>query len=279
MTADGKTILITGATDGIGRLTALGLASQGAAVVIHGRDPQRLDQLATAITAHGGRPPAATVVADLASLDQIRRAADQVAGAVDRLDVLINNAGIGTGPRGAQTRELSADGIELRFQVNALAPFLLSRRLEPFLVRPDAAEPARIVNVASVAQAPIDFDDVMLAHGYDGMRAYSQSKLALVMITFEQAARLAGRGVVANALHPGTLLDTKMVHEGFGAARGSAESGAIAEQRLALDPAFGRVTGVYIDVDSEARAHDQAYDVEARRRLWGLAAELCGIEP
>jgi NAD(P)-dependent dehydrogenase (short-subunit alcohol dehydrogenase family) len=122
--------------------------------------------------------------------------------------VLINNAGVGAGPRGRERRELSADGHELRFQVNHLAPFLLTHLVLPIL---RVAAPARVVNVASIGQAPLDFDDLMLECGYDGFRAYCQSKLAMVMATFELAARLDPGEVTVNALHPGSLLDTKMV--------------------------------------------------------------------
>lgn len=266
-----QTILVTGATDGIGRGAAEALAARGARVVLHGRDAGRLAETAEAIARVTGGDAPETVVADLAALDQVRRLADDVAARHDRLDVLINNAGIGRGPRGRQVREESADGHELRFHVNYLAPVLLQRRLLPAL---EAAAPARVVNVASIGQAPIDFDDVMLERGYDAMHAYCQSKLALVMASFDLAEALDPAAVSVNALHPGTLLDTKMVREGFGAPQGPVQKGIDAEVRLAVDPALDGVTGEYFDVDRPSRANAQAYDPAARAALRDLTDRL-----
>jgi len=182
-----QVFLITGATDGIGRGTARELARMSATVLLHGRDAGRLSATRDEIARSTGNKRLETYRADFASLAEVRRLADEVRNRHDRLDVLINNAGIGAGFRKNQRRATSADGYELRFQVNHLAPFLFSHLLLPLLYR---ATPARIVNVASAAQAPIDFDDVMLERGYDGFRAYSQSKLAMVMATFELAERL-----------------------------------------------------------------------------------------
>jgi NAD(P)-dependent dehydrogenase (short-subunit alcohol dehydrogenase family) len=169
---------------------------------------------------------------------------------------------------------LSRDGYELRFAVNYLAPFLLTRLLLPLVRR---SEPARIVNVASAGQSPISFDDVMLERGYDGMRAYAQSKLALVMFTFDLAGELEGTGVIANSLHPASLMDTKMVFETFGSASSSVREGTDATVRLAISPELRRVTGRYFDGQREARAYEQAYDPEARERLRRLSEELTGL--
>src|SRR5258706_2156943 len=181
MNLTGKTALVTGATDGVGRLVAEALARDGARVLIHGRNPER----GAAVLAALGNGDHAFCRADLASLAAVRALAADVLKRTDRLDILVNNAGVGSASRGG--RELSRDGHELRFAVNYLAPFLLTHLLLPTIQR---SAPARIVNVSSAGQQPIDFDDVMLAHGYDGTRAYRQSKLAQILFTVELAQRL-----------------------------------------------------------------------------------------
>jgi NAD(P)-dependent dehydrogenase (short-subunit alcohol dehydrogenase family) len=181
-TLDGKVILLTGATDGMGRALAADLGRQGATVLVHGRDKSRI--AATVAEAAGGADRVRSYQADLSSLAAVRALADEVIEAEPRLDVLVNNAGIGTIEPGGGSRQESADGIELRFAVNYLAGYALSRSLLPLLTR---SAPARIVNVASVGQQAIDFDDVMLTGEYDGMRAYRQSKLAQIMNTFDLA--------------------------------------------------------------------------------------------
>src|SRR3954463_2479777 len=263
---DGRTVLITGATDGLGRALAADLAGRGARVLVHGRDPGRVSDVARA----GGA--AGSYVADLASLAEVRRFAGEVAGDTPEVDVCVSNAGIGTTLPGDGARMESADGYELRFAVNYLAGFLLTRLLEPTLV---AAGPgARIVNVASAGQMPIDFDDVMLERSYDGTRAYCQSKLAQVMSTFDLAERLRGDGVTANALHPATYMPTKIVLDARGSAASTVAEGVAATARLAADPALENVTGRYFNRTREARADDQAYDADARRRLWELSERL-----
>src|ERR687886_1114116 len=193
---DGRTVLITGATDGVGRALAADLSGRGARVLVHGRDPGRVSAAVAETGAAGG------YVADLASLAEVRRLAADVARDHAEVHGLVSNAGIGTTLPGDGARMESADGYELRFAVNHLAGFLLTRLLEPLLV---AGAPARIVNVSSAGQMPIDFDDVMLERGYDGTRAYCQSKLAQVMFTFDLAERLGDdAGVTATCLHPAT---------------------------------------------------------------------------
>lgn len=268
-----RVILITGATDGIGRGAAEALAETGATVLLHGRDAGRLAAARDEIARATGNDRLDTYVADFAALAQVRRLAGEVAAAHPVLHVLINNAGIGRGPVGRQVREVSADGHELRFQVNHLAPFLLSRLLLDNLRR---AAPGRIVNVASAGQMAIDFDDVMIERGYDGRRAYFQSKLAMVMASFELARRVDPAEVTVNALHPGTLLDTKMVREGFGTPHGPVETGIDSEVYLATSADLDGVTGAYFDRRREARADPQAYDAEALRRLWELSERLTG---
>jgi NAD(P)-dependent dehydrogenase (short-subunit alcohol dehydrogenase family) len=261
------TILVTGATDGLGRHVARDLAARGARVLLHGRNRAKAE--AAAREAGGD---VHVLLADLASLAEVRRLAEEVRAGFDRLDALVNNAGLGARPR----REVSADGHELVFAVNHLAGFLLAHELLPLL---RASAPARIVNVASVGQAPLDWDDVMLERGYSGRRAYAQSKLAQIMFTFSLAERLDPAEVTVNALHPATLMDTQMVRETFGRAMSSVEEGAEALERLILDPGLEGVTGRYFDGQRESRANAQAYDPEARARLWELSARLTGVEP
>jgi NAD(P)-dependent dehydrogenase (short-subunit alcohol dehydrogenase family) len=244
-----KTILVTGATDGLGRALAGELEDEGANVLVHGR--------------REGVP----YRADLASLDEVRELARQVERENDRLDVLVNNAGIGT----AGEREESRDGIELRFAVNYLAGFLLTRELLPLLKH---SAPARVVNVASAGQMPIDFDDVMLERDYSGVQAYCQSKLAQVMFTFDLAAELWDREVTANALHPATFMPTKMVRAAGAEPVSSLEEGVEATRRLVVGDDVEGVTDRYFNGLSEARAHPQAYDADARRRLRELSESL-----
>jgi len=266
-----RTFLVTGSTDGIGKRTALELASRGAAVLLHGRDPEKgrrtMDEIADAT----GSDKLRYLNADLSSLDEVRR----LASAVGELDVLINNAGIGSGPRGNERREVSRDGYELRLAVNYLAPFLLTHLLLPSLAR---AAPSRIVNVSSLGQEAIDLDDLMLERRYDGWSAYARSKTALAMFTFELAGRLEGTGITVNALHPGSLLDTKIVREAFGRARGDPREGADAEVYLATAPELETVTGRFFDRRREARAHHQAYDAGVRKELYRRSAELTGLD-
>jgi NAD(P)-dependent dehydrogenase (short-subunit alcohol dehydrogenase family) len=267
----GQTILITGATDGLGRALAGALASRGATVLVHGRSDQRLEATLRGIRRATSSERGRRYHADLASLDEVRRLGRDVTRDVPRLDVLVNNAGIGFGRRGAP-REESADGYELRFAVNYLAPFLLTHLLLPLLER---SVPARVVNVASAGQAPVDFEDPMLTRRYDGVRAYCQSKLALVAFTVELAQRLAARGagVTVNALHPATFMDTKMVREFGVRPTSTVQQGLEATLRLVLSPELEGVSGRYFDGLREARAEAQAYDPEARRALWRLSEE------
>jgi NAD(P)-dependent dehydrogenase (short-subunit alcohol dehydrogenase family) len=247
-------VLVTGSTDGHGRQLAGALAQRGASVLVHGRDPEKVDVALGETGAQSG------LVADLADLQQVR----SLAGEAGELDALVNNAGIIVPER----RE-SADGYELTFAVNYLSHFLLTRLLLPRL-----REPARIVNVSSLGQAPIDFDDLMFERGYDGYTAYARSKLAQMIYTFDLAERPQDHEVTVNALHPATLMDTKMVHATFGGARSSVEEGVEATLRLIEDPQLDGVSGRFFAGLTESAAHPQAYDPEARRRLWELSERL-----
>jgi NAD(P)-dependent dehydrogenase (short-subunit alcohol dehydrogenase family) len=247
-------ILVTGSTDGLGRRVAAELAERGAQVLVHGRDTGKVEAVAREAGAEAG------LVADLAELAQVRR----LAAEAGELDTLVNNAGVIE----PQRRE-SADGYELAFAVNHLSHFRLTELLLPRL-----REPARIVNVSSIGQAPIDFDDLMLERGYDGYTAYCKSKLAQIMFTIELAERLAGRDVTVNALHPATLMDTKMVLENLGRPMSSVEEGVEAVLRLVTDPSLDGVTGRFFDGTRESAPHAQALDPVARRRLWEESERL-----
>jgi NAD(P)-dependent dehydrogenase (short-subunit alcohol dehydrogenase family) len=269
-----QVILVTGATDGLGRGVAERLAAGGATVLVHGRDDARGDATIRDIRDATGNERLRWYRADLASLADVRALAERVAADEPRLDVLINNAGIGTTLPGDGARLVSADGYELRFQVNYLAHYLLTRLLLPVLER---SAPARIVNVSSAGQAPIDFDDVMLERHYEGYLAYCRSKLAQIMFTVDLAAELADRGVTANALHPGTFMPTKIVtHAGVDPLT-SLEQGVDATVGLATDPALDGVTGRYFDGRRESRPNPQAGDAAARRRLRELSDRLAGL--
>ena len=259
----GKTVLVTGSTDGVGRLVARRLGEAGARVLVHGRDAERGASVVADIEKAGGS--ATFFAADLGSLAEVRRLAAAVQDETDRLDILINNAGIGTA---GGVRQESADGFELRFAVNYLAGFLLTSLLLPLL---RSSAPARIVNVSSAGQQAIDFADVMLTHGYSGARAYCQSKLAQVMFTFDLAEQLAGTGVTATCLHPATYMDTTMVRRAGVTPVSTVDQGAEAIMNLAVASALEGQSGLYFNGLREARAHSQAYDAEARRRLWALS--------
>ena len=268
---DGKTALVTGATDGVGRFVAGKLGEAGAFVIAHGRDKLRGESLVAEIEKNGGR--AEFLQADLAELSAVRGLAEATARRTDRLHILINNAGIGTGGESG-SRQISADGHELRFAVNYLAGFLLTRLLLPLL---EDSAPARIVNVASAGQYPIDFSDVMLTRNYSGARAYRQSKLAQILFTVDLAEELLGSGVIVNALHPATYMNTTMVRQAGVKPWSTVEEGGEAILNLAVSPALEGRSGLYFNGLNETRADAQAYDAEARRRLRTLSLDLTGL--
>ena len=261
----GPVILITGSTDGLGREVARRLAANGAHVIVHGRNRERGLALVDEIK-QAGKGSAAFYAADLASLVEVRKFADAILRDYDRLDVLINNAGIWLN---SGSRQLSADGHELHFAVNYLAGYLLTRMLLPRLI---ASAPTRIVNVSSAAQSAIDFNNVMLESNYTGSRGYSQSKLAQVMLTFDLARELEGKRVIVNALHPATLMDTRMVQAAGVQARATVAQGADAVVHLVTAPDLA--SGQYFSGTRPVRANAQAYDEAAREKLRTLSAEL-----
>jgi len=269
---DVRTIVITGATDGLGKGIASELAPKGDRLILHGRDEEKGQALLEELRQHrtGRASELEWRRSDFSSLDEVRDLADSLAEE-ERIDVLVNNAGIGT----AGGREESEDGYELTFQVDYLAPFLLTRRLLPLL---KSATPSRIVNISSAGQAPIDFDDVMLERSYSGVQAYCQAKLGLVMLTFDLAEELEGSGVTANCLHPGTYMPTNMVRRAGVEPVTPLEDGVAATMRLIASPELDGVNGHYFDGTSESAPHPQAEDPEARRRLREVSAELTGVQ-
>jgi NAD(P)-dependent dehydrogenase (short-subunit alcohol dehydrogenase family) len=245
------TVLVTGATDGLGRVVAGDLARRGMDVLVHGRSADRAQAVAQEIGAAGVH------LADFSSLADVRRLAEELP---PRLDVLVNNAGLIS-----EERVVTGDGIELTFQVNHLAPFLLTTKLL------ERDPPRRVVHVASAGQERPDFDDLMLEHGYDEWRAYRQSKLAQIMFSIECARRRPD--VESVALHPATFMDTKMVRSRVGTPASTVQEGADATVRLAADLDLD-VQGRYFDGLEEARANAMAYDADARKRLWDVSEQL-----
>jgi NAD(P)-dependent dehydrogenase (short-subunit alcohol dehydrogenase family) len=277
----GKTVLVTGGTGGIGKATAVGLAAQGARVGITGRDWARGQAAAADVRASSGAAVVDVFAADLSSQTEVRRLASEVLDAYPRLDVLVNNVG-----GYWATRHPTADGLERTFAVNHLAPFLLTELL---LDRLKASAPARVVTVSSGAQAmgAIDFDDLQGERRYSGQKAYSQSKLANVMFTYELARRLRGSDVTANVLHPG------VVRSGFGSEDPSAlfkvltplvrpfmktpERGAATSIYLASSPEVEGVTGKYFANSAPRTSSKSSYDTVAAARLWQVSADLVGL--
>jgi NAD(P)-dependent dehydrogenase (short-subunit alcohol dehydrogenase family) len=267
-------VLVTGSTDGIGRLAALQLARMGAVVLLHGRDAEKCRAVRDEIRAASDNPKLDCFVTDFSSLADVRQMGLEIRERFNHLDVLINNAGVLPVDSGIAERRFSAQGYDLCMAVNYLAPFLLTHLLLPSLRKSGSA---RIVNVTSAAQETIDFDDLMLRDHYSPMRAYSRSKLALAMFTFEMDERLKGENITINCVHPGSLLDTKMVRRAFSHPQGSAESGAEVEVYLATAPELEDVSGVYFDRKKPAQAKAQAYNHPAREKLWQLSLELTDL--
>jgi NAD(P)-dependent dehydrogenase (short-subunit alcohol dehydrogenase family) len=272
MEMGGKTVLITGSTDGVGRYVAAELAASGAKVLIHGRDKARAKSLIEQVRRAGHNEPI-FYQADLSSLAEVRKLAEAVLADHTRLDVFVSNAGIGSQNEGP-TRQTSRDGHELRFAVNYLSGFLLAHLLLPVL---KTAAPSRIVNVASLGQHPIDFDDVMITRGYNGGRAYAQSKLAQIMFTIDLAERLRGSGVTVNSLHPATYMNTTMVRAGGVTPISTVEQGGKAILHLVAGDDVAGKSGLFFNGLNEARANPQAYDPAALQRLRALSLALTGL--
>jgi NAD(P)-dependent dehydrogenase (short-subunit alcohol dehydrogenase family) len=276
----GKTCLITGATSGIGRVTARELARRGATLLIVSRDRARGEAALAELPAAEGKAHAELLIADLASQSSILALGRDIRQRVDRLHVLINNAGVI-----CLTRRLTEDGIEKTLAINHLAPFLLTHLLRDLLI---AGAPSRIVTVASEAHrlGRIDFDDLQGARRFHGFRAYAQSKLANILFTYELSRRLNGKEVAANCLHPGAV-DTNLWRESQGllrlvlrAARPlflTAEQGAAGLIEVASSAALEGVSGRYFAKGREKRSSAASYDTAASRRLWEVSASLTSV--
>ena len=278
---NGKTVLITGGTSGIGRAAAVGLASMGAHVGITGRDRTRAEQAAAVIAAESGNPVVDVFVADMSSQAEVRRLAGDILAAYPRLDVLLNNVG-GFWAH----RHLTVDGLEHTFALNHLAPFLLTNLLLERLI---TSAPARVVTVSSGAHSMgrIDFDDLMGEQDYSGQRAYNQSKLANVMFTYELARRLEGTRVTATALHPGmtnTSFSTEDPHRKMAPIvfvvrpfMKSPKKGADTAIYLASSPEVEGVTGRYFVNHKIRESEPSSYNTATTAQLWQVSADLVGI--
>jgi len=274
----GRICLVTGATRGIGRATAEGLARMGAQVLLHGRDSASVGAVCREMVRYG---QVAGVVGDFSSLAAVRKLAKDVAAQHPRLDVLVNNAGIG-----ALRRETTADGFERVFAVNHLAPFLLTNLL---LERLKASPAARVVTVSSMAHrgAALDFDDLNWERRkYGGLKAYGASKLANILFTAELARRLAGSRVTANCLHPGVVATNIFTRMGIGGRvftllfrplMLSPGNGAKTSVYLASSPEVANVTGKFFDKCREVAPTPAAQDAAAARRLWEISERLTGL--
>ena len=276
----GKTCLVTGATNGIGRVTALELAHMGADVLIAGRDPARCALTAADIREESGNPNVDFLVADLSSQEEVRRLAKEFKERRQRLDVLLNNAGAIN-----ISRRKSADGIELTFALNHLSCFLLTNLLLDVLA---ASSPARVVNVASSVheKAKIDLFDIHAPRRYSGFRAYSRSKLCNLLFTYELARRLEGTGVTANALHPGLVATNILTNNGIlgrflnmllGVRGISVEAGALTSVYAASSPELVGDSGKYLDKRQIVPSSFRSFDEAQAAALWELSASLTGL--
>ncbi|HEX8315729.1 MAG TPA: SDR family NAD(P)-dependent oxidoreductase, partial [Flavisolibacter sp.] len=246
-------------------------AEAGATLILHGRNEEKGARVAEEIRAATGSNTITYYNADLSSLAEVKNFAGKVLANHQQLDVLINNAAIGGGPKGSKQRELSKDGYELRFAVNHLSHFLLTQRLLPLLL---SSAPARIVNIGSIGQSPLDFNDIHLEKRYDSFDAYAKSKLAQIIFGLELADRLKEKNIMVNSLHPASLMDTNMVHDFFGRTAATVEEGAEVVAYVAFSDETENVTGAYFNQFKQAKANAQAYNMEARKKLWQVSEEL-----
>jgi len=265
----GKTVLVTGSTDGLGRALAKSLAAQGANVIIHGRDAQGGQSLLDEIKA-AGKGSAVFYPADFSSLKTVREFADAIATKYPKIDLLVSNAGIAL-PRD-QPRRVSSDGNELHFQVNYLAGWIIVNRLRPNLA---AAAPSRVINVASGSAAPIDWDDIMLEKPGANARGYDQSKLAQVSMTIALAPSFARDQITMISVHPATLMDTTLVR-----GAGATPMTTVAEGRdhvMGLINAPTLEAGAFYVRGRPSQPHPHARDEAARTRLLAVTTQLTGV--
>ena len=254
-----STALITGSTDGLGKATAEWFSEKGANVLLHGRNESKGQKTVEDIKDVTGSDRLKYYNGDFSSLDFVAAAADEILADGEKIDILINNAGIGGGPKSGSQRQTTEDGFELIWQVNYLAQVLFTRKLLPLM-----NEDSRIINVASVGQANLDFEDLDMEKKYEGFLAYSRSKLALIMFTFDLADELTAKNIIVNAIHPATLMKTNMVSEHFGIPLSSVKKGRKALTALASSK---EVTGEFFDGKRRAKALEQAYDIKSREKL------------
>lgn len=278
----GRICMVTGATGGIGKVTAQALARQGATVIVVGRNRAKTVATVEQVTCQTGNPAVEYLLADLAVQDEIRRLAEEFKARYDRLHVLVNNAGAFF-----VSRHESADGIEMTFALNHLGYFLLTNLLLDTIT---ASAPARIINVSSMAHdgVQINFHDLQGKGKFNGWQAYGQSKLANVLFTYELARRLEGTGVTANALHPGFVATSFGANNAGFLGRGvkrvmnlvtgiSPEEGAETSIYLAMSPEVEGVTAQYFVKKKAVQSSEASYDEDAARRLWEVSAEMVGL--
>ena len=272
----GKICLVTGASSGIGKATALGLAQMGATVIMVCRDHEKGEAAQREIKMKSGNHAVDLLLADLSSQQSIRQLTERVQQRYSQVHVLINNAGALM-----STRHETVDGLEMMFAVNQLAPFLLTNLLLDMI---KASVPARIVNVSSSAHAlgfvKLDLDDLQSEKRYGAMRAYGQSKLALVLFSYQLARRLQGTGVTVNCLHPGVLATNMMQHVPPGMRLPakliavSPEKGASTSLYLASSPDVENITGKYFAKSAPRRSAPASYDGSLQQRVWEESAKL-----
>lgn len=260
-----KTILLTGATDGLGKATAFALAKQGYELILHGRNPQKGEKVLADIKAETGNENLHYYNADFAELVQIKTLADTILTNHQQLNVLINNAGLGV----ESSRRESIDGLEMIFQVDYLATYILSQKLLPLL---KVSNSPHIINVASAGQSSIDFADPLLEKSWSGVQSYCQAKLCQITLAFAMANE--HKDVRINALHPASYMPTKIVTHMF-TPQSQIRDGVEAVVKLATD--ISNLTGEYFFQTHIGEASSQAYDLEAREKLLALSKELTGI--
>jgi NAD(P)-dependent dehydrogenase (short-subunit alcohol dehydrogenase family) len=278
----GKVCLITGATNGIGKVAALELAKKGATVIVAGRNAQKTEQVVQEIKQATGHERVHHVLADLSLMSGVHALADDILQRYDRLDVLLNNAG------GIfNQRQVTSEGLELTFALNHMSYFLLTQRLLELL---RVSAPARVINVSSNAHfgtQKLNFDNLQGEKSYFGFGAYSSSKLANVLFTYELARRLVGTGITANALHPGAVstgfgmnnrdVISKVLFTLFKMVTISPEQGAQTSIYLASSPQVNGVTGKYFDKSKPVASSPASYDEAAQHRLWQISEQIAGI--